>query len=389
MSIIGIAIGATGLALILVFLWMLSLSLRKKRLEEEKRQRELAYRRALEKNKQRERQERILKAEEGHVPTILFLAKEAERTNIKEALHWYTKAAKLDSINGMYGIVRLSQKMREDLVLKEQAKFWQNCISALEGNASAKYDMALALFHGRGTDQNVLKATSVMQEAAEEKNIDAILFLGEWCVSANNPQRKPQDSTYWYKRAAQLNSLEGRMRLGLNYLHGVGVSADHNKGCYWLERAAEKGHVQAMYHAGEAWMDRGSKGNAIAYIWLFLSAYFGYEPAKALRDQVGANLGVDSVVGLQSLVRPIIKKMAAGTVSKHSVIRVLNKLYKRGIQLPQDATDSELLSDDSELDEELLSRAADTTQSQPQPEPQPPEPESPPPKMDFSAGFKL
>lgn len=44
-----------------------------------------------------------------------------------------------------------------------------------------------------------------------------------------------------------------------------------------------------MYHAGEAWIDRGAHGKAIAYIWLFLSASMGYEPAKNLRDLVGVS----------------------------------------------------------------------------------------------------
>ena len=101
MSTIGIAIGATGLSLILIFVWMFSLSLRKKRLEEERKEREIAYRKAIEKSREQERQDRLFKAETGHVPTILYLAKEAERTNLKEAMYWYDKAANYDNVTGM------------------------------------------------------------------------------------------------------------------------------------------------------------------------------------------------------------------------------------------------------------------------------------------------
>ncbi len=72
MNIIGIAIGATGLTLILIFVWMIVLSVRRKRLEEERRAREEAYRKALERNREQERKERLFKAESGHIPTILF-----------------------------------------------------------------------------------------------------------------------------------------------------------------------------------------------------------------------------------------------------------------------------------------------------------------------------
>ncbi|MCG6451030.1 hypothetical protein K6U33_09245, partial [Vibrio parahaemolyticus] len=134
MNTIGIAIGATGLSLILIFVWMISLSVRKKRLEAEKKAREEAYRKALERQRDQERKERLYKAESGHVPTMLYLAKEAERTNLREALFWYEKAAHNDNITGMYGIVRICQRIRDDVILKEKAKFWQNCIQGQEGD---------------------------------------------------------------------------------------------------------------------------------------------------------------------------------------------------------------------------------------------------------------
>ncbi|MGU3843293.1 hypothetical protein ACVZHT_16960, partial [Vibrio diabolicus] len=108
MSSMGIAIAATGLSLVLIFVWMISLSMRKQRLEAERKAREAAYRKAMQKAREQERKEREFKAETGHIPTILFLAKEAEKDNIRQALYWYDKAAKLDNVTGMYGIVRLS-----------------------------------------------------------------------------------------------------------------------------------------------------------------------------------------------------------------------------------------------------------------------------------------
>ena len=126
----GIAIGATGLLLLGMFLWMFALSMRKKRLEKERKEREIAQRKALEKNRQREQDERVSKAESGHIPTILYLAKEAERAQPEEAVYWYTQAAKLDNVAGMYGVVRLSDIFKQNEVLKRQADFWKLCISS-------------------------------------------------------------------------------------------------------------------------------------------------------------------------------------------------------------------------------------------------------------------
>lgn len=333
MNIIGIAIGITGLLLLCMFLWMLALSVRKKRLEQERKEREIAYRKAMEKNRKQEREDRIYKAEGGHIPTILFLAKEAERTKPKEALYWYTKAAKLDNVTGMYGIIRLSAKMQQDVILREQSKFWKVCIAASEGSLQHKFEMGVALFHGRGTEPDQYKAIQVMEAAASHNHIDALIFLGDWHVSDNNGNPDPAMSIEYYRRAAKLRSNEGRMKLGLSYIKGIGVEPDHGKGCYWLERAAEKGYLEAMYAAGEVWMDYKPNGNAIAYIWLFLASQLGYERAKSLRDRVALNIGVDTVVGLQGLSKPMMKKIRENKVGKHSIIKALNKLYKRNIPL--------------------------------------------------------
>lgn len=377
MNTIGIAIGATGLSLILIFVWMISLSIRKKRLEAEKKAREEAYRKALERMREQERQERLFKAESGHVPTILYLAKEAERTNLKEALFWYEKAAQFDNITGMYGIVRICQKASDDIILRDKGKFWQVLIRALEGDLSAKFEAGQALIYGRNTEVNVSRGLSLIQEAAEEQYIDAIIFMGEWCVSKDNIAPAPSDSTFWFSKAAKLNSFEGMMKLGMNYLQGVGVPVDHGKGCYWLECAAEQGHAEAMYHAGEAWVERGAHGNAIAYIWLFLSAFFGYEQAKGLRDKIGSQIGVDSVVGLQSLAKPLQKKISALTVNRHAIIRALNKLYKRTVPVPlkgEELDDDEivpLVSDTSLEDdtESIFTEIEEEEQEAPSPKP--------------------
>ncbi|NOH97183.1 tetratricopeptide repeat protein [Vibrio sp. 99-70-13A1] len=348
MSTMGIAIGATALSLLLVFIWLMSLSLRKQRVEEERKAREVAYRKAIEKARKQEKQERLFKAETGHLPSILFLAKEAERTNLKEALYWYEKAAQLDDMNGMYGIVRISMRKREDLILKEQANFWQLAIAGLEGDLNAKFEMGKALIFGRGTTKNIPKGYSLIEESASAGNPEAMIFMGDWNVDKTNPDASAEASVKWYKGAADKGKIEGNLKLGASYLNGVGVPKNHGIACYWLESAAEKSHPEAMCRAGEAWRDQGEHGNAISYIWLFMAAHFGYEPARPVRDIVGSNLGVDSVVGLQSLAKPLIAKLTQKSVTKHSIIRALNKLYKRGVPIPKKVVEVEEDSDDKQ-----------------------------------------
>ena len=369
----GIAIGATALSLILVAVWLISLSLRKQRLEQERKARAVAYRKAIEKARIQEQKERNFKAETGHVPSILYLAKEAERNNIKEALYWYDKAAHLDNVTGMYGIVRMSMKRKEDLILREKANFWQLAISALENDMVAKFEMGKALVFGRGTDKNIPKGYTYIEESATGGNTEAMLFMGEWCLDKENPDYSAESSFEWYQKAADKNNLDGKIKLGLSYLNGVGVEPNHGEAVYWFETAAEKNSAEAMFRAGEAWIDHGEHGNAIAYIWLFLSAHFGYSEAKQLRDKVGGELGVDAVVGLQALTKPIMIKLTQEAATKHSVVKALNKLYKRNIPIPKkvkDVTEEEELDvskakgSDAEMNEQINAQDANPERNQ-------------------------
>ncbi|WP_440878259.1 tetratricopeptide repeat protein [Vibrio natriegens] len=352
MSSMGIAIAATGLSLVLIFVWMISLSMRKQRLEVERQAREAAYRKAMKKAREQELKEREFKAETGHIPTILFLAKEAERNNIKQALYWYDKAAKLDNISGMYGIVRMSERMREDVVLKEQANFWRTAIAGVEGDLEAKFITGKALVFGRGVEQNVAKGHELIEEAADEGCVDAMLYMGEWQLSPENTSGHSADALYWFMKAAEKDSIAGKIQVGLCYTKGIGTEKSMLKGRYWLESAAELGSAEAMYYAGEAWKDSSKTGNAIAYIWLFLSASMGFEAARILRDKVAGNIGVDVVVGLQVIAKPLQRMLASGVVKKHSIIRALNKVYKREAYFPNEDELKDVIADEPNSDQD-------------------------------------
>lgn len=344
MNILGIAVGVTGLLFILAFMWMLMLAARTKREEQEKKRREITYLKALKESKKAEYEDRLKKASNGDLPTILYFAKEAERTSlksanrkaIKEALHWYLKAAELDNIAGMHGVARLSKRMPNDMIARESSRFWQLNIKAKEGDVPSIFQVGLAYFHGRGASKNILKAIKLIQKAAKEKNIDAIIFLGDWFSSPKNNGKNFRQAINWYEQAAQLKSNTGRIKLGQCYLKGIGTEPNHDKGVYWLERAAEKGDVTAMLAAGEAWKNLyTSNGTAIAYIWLFIAAHFHNEPAKILRDEVSAEISVDIILGLQKITKPMIKKIEAKAVSTHSIIKALNRLYSRSVPLSE------------------------------------------------------
>ena len=302
-----IAIGAVSFFLLLAIVFASSMAARKKRLDKEKKAKEVAYRRAIEQSKAREHKERVFKADTGHVPTQLFLAKESETKNPREALHWYEKAALQDNEIAMYGIVRICDRAKEDLFYREKARFWRTSIAAAEGDAQAQYDKGIALMEGYGIDKDIVKGVEVIEAVAEAGHYNAQLFMGDWYQSPKNMTPDTKVSADWHYRAAKHEDPEGKVRLGQHYENGQGVERNHIRASYWYELGAEQGNADAQFAAGCLWANRSTEGNSIAYLWLFLAAQLGHEEAVSKREQVATALGVDTIVGLQGLAKPLAK----------------------------------------------------------------------------------
>ncbi|UAB72786.1 sel1 repeat family protein [Vibrio sp. SCSIO 43132] len=335
MNVMTIAIGASVICLVLVGIGMITISNKKRAEEKEKIAREAAYKKAMEASKAKEHQERVYKAETGHIPTQLFLAKEAELGNPREALHWYERAANADNEIAMYSVVRLCNRFSDNHMMNLKGKYWNKVIEARGGNKQAQFEVGLCLLKGHGIDQDMQKGIDLIEEVAEEGNIDAQLYMSDWHVAESNPNPDATLAAEWSYRAAQQGSTEGMIRLGRHYAEGQGVEQNQTRATYWLERAAETGSGRAQYFAGELWADTDSRGNALAYIWFFLSAHSGFAKAKKRRDEIGNAIGIDAIVGLQGLTKPIQARMDEGKIKKHSIIKALNKMYKREEYFPE------------------------------------------------------
>ncbi|MCG7498343.1 sel1 repeat family protein [Vibrio sp. Of7-15] len=324
--------------LVLPLMWFLvryfSVSKEQERKEVQKQQADDARLKALEEQRAAEKKERVYKAQTGHVPTQMYLAKEAEHTNPKEALYWYEKAAESDNELAMYSVIRLCDARMGDSEAEGKSQYWSKVIKARNGSDEAKFEMGLALMKGDGVEVNVEKGISFIEEVAEKGDLEAQLFMADWHVAEANPRPSPKLSAEWNLKAAENGSIEAQVTLGRQYAEGKGIPANPKKATYWLELAAEAGDVRAQFYAGEMSAETSDDGNAIAYIWFWLAAENGVEEAKTRRDQVGHLMGVDSVIGLQGMAKPLLKKMRAGKITKHTIIKALDKLYERQSYFP-------------------------------------------------------
>ncbi len=333
---------------------------KQKKIEKRKELEESSYRRALAEARAAERQERVYKAQTGHISTQLFLAKEAEMSNFEEALHWYEMAANLNNSIAIRSVIRLCDSRRDNPELREKSTFWGKVVAAEEGGPEDKLALGIAFLQGKGVEANIEKGIALITEAAEANHIPAQLFIADWYVAEANPQPNAKLAAEWNLRAAMLDNVEAQIRIGKQYAEGRGVAVDPKKATYWLEVAAESGDAKAQYFAGEMGADTNEKGNSIAYIWLWLAAKNGIEAAVSRRDHVGHLVGVDAVIGLQSMAKPLYEKMSKGKLKKHAIIKSLDKLYQRESYFPDEnefmvgeesntsATENEITADNVE-----------------------------------------
>jgi TPR repeat protein len=88
-----------------------------------------------------------------------------------------------------------------------------------------------------------------LQVAAEAGNTAAMLrlamyeLLGEGLTADDKDAKK--SGVEWVKQAASKNDSRAQRLLSKLYYQGVGMPQDIDSGKYWLEQAADNGHIEA------------------------------------------------------------------------------------------------------------------------------------------------
>ncbi|WEM44896.1 tetratricopeptide repeat protein (plasmid) [Photobacterium sp. DA100] len=297
---------------------------------EEKRKKEARYQQVLEKAKVAEREDKIFKAQTGHVPSQLSLAKEYELTNTREAIYWYEKAAKLDNIIAQNALARLCRADIDDPDGEAKSRYWEQVVKAKRGEAKELFELGLLLIRGLGTDIDVEAGLEQVREAADKEWLAAMLFLGDWYLSEFSQPHQPVEAFLWRFRAARLGDINGFMKTAFCYQAGIGVSKDSARAMYWLERAAERGEGEAQLLVAKMHNRDTMSDAAIAYIWYSLAYANGFKQARKARDGVVQQFDIDTILGVQNVANRIYKMLKQGAgVEAHSVMHLLDKLYDR------------------------------------------------------------
>ncbi|MFO8153578.1 tetratricopeptide repeat protein [Thioalkalivibrio sp.] len=122
---------------------------------------------------------------------------------------------------------------------------------AESGDVDAKYDVGVANFIARGTQQDKDSAATWFQRAADRGHAGAHYYLGYIYAAGDGREADPVKSQEHYLRAAELGHADAQYLIGIRYANGEGLRRDSAEAAKWMSRAADKGVAGAQYYMGQ------------------------------------------------------------------------------------------------------------------------------------------
>ncbi|MGF1725718.1 tetratricopeptide repeat protein [Photobacterium nomapromontoriensis] len=294
-----------------------------------RRVKENNYQRVLEKAKHAEHEEKIFKAQTGHILSQLSLAKEYELTNIHEALKWYYKAAIQDNIIAQNALARLYRMDNEDPDGNAKSAYWSMVVQAKQQEPAAQFELGRYQIRGYGSEVDIESGVANVLAAAEVGYLPAQLFLGDWYVSENVQCKEPQEAFHWRINAALHNDPQACINTAYCYQAGMGITKNKLCSVYWLERAAELDNAKAQQLAAKMHIGSDANNAAVAYIWYSLAYVNGSQSAKEERNKLAQAIGIDEILAVQNVANTVFKMIKHEAYQPHKVITVLDRVYGR------------------------------------------------------------
>jgi hypothetical protein len=214
-----------------------------------------------------------------------------------EAARWYRMAAEQNFVEAQVrlgAMYLLGRGVERDLAA---AAAWYER-AAEQGDVEAQNAIAGLYLTGNGVEQDDFQAARWYRLAAEQGDSEAQYFIGALFYDGRGAERDYSEAWKWFRLAADQGDIEAHYMLGRIYDDGSGVDVNRTEAATWFERAADQGHARAqaalgrLLSIGEPGMSRDLIG---AYKWLSLAVEQDIEEARALRDEVAAQMHEDEL----------------------------------------------------------------------------------------------
>ena len=124
-------------------------------------------------------------------------------------------------------------------------------LAADQGHAKALYNIGEAYRTGRGVDRNMGETVKWYQKAADLDYPNAQYALGLLNISGQGLEKNEPAGLKLVRAAAQGGFADAEYMMGMAYLKGFGgLIIDEAEALQWFRKAAEQGHLEALYAYG-------------------------------------------------------------------------------------------------------------------------------------------
>lgn len=111
------------------------------------------------------------------------------------------------------------------------------------------------------TVETVARAKNIMNTLATEFDyLPAVLWMAEFSV---NGVKNPEQAAMWYKKAADLGSVNGASKIADILMDGRGVTRNPKLAVEYYKTASDKGMPSASFALGEYYAKTGNREEAV------------------------------------------------------------------------------------------------------------------------------
>lgn len=153
----------------------------------------------------------------------------------------------------------------------------------LGNDKCAQFKIGLYYEQGKVVGKDIEKAYEYFHKSAEQDYLAAQRELGDiYRNGLLGKKESPEQSIFWYKKAAEQGDSTSQFYVGYFYYEGYGVDRDYVEAVKWYKLAAEQNNRVALNNLGVCYeYGRGVESNkAIAVSYFEKSAVLGYEKAQ-------------------------------------------------------------------------------------------------------------
>ncbi|EGB04884.1 hypothetical protein AURANDRAFT_31902 [Aureococcus anophagefferens] len=185
----------------------------------------------------------------GDVDAMVFLGEmylygEGVKLDKKKAERLFRMAADrgdADAQNDLGNLLRPEKKYEE--------AFRYYALAADQGYTEGELNLGICYHYGKGTEVDLGKARYWFERAAAKGDEDARKKLARLDRRARfllDSEEKFEEAVRYYALSANQGYTYAENSLGCCYMDGAGTEVDLGKARYWFERAAAKGHENAI-----------------------------------------------------------------------------------------------------------------------------------------------